>query len=145
MTLTVGTSGGNKSVATIYVGTSGGNKAVQTGYIGTSGGNKVFFSALEVVATATAGFHSNGGLVTINGSATVTGGSGSYTYLWERVGTSYGLSINDATSRTPVWTKTAADGEEFTETWTCTATDAASGVSAVSNQALLVVVDIGGV
>lgn len=48
MTVTIGTSGGNKAVSAITVGTSGGNKTVLAGWVGTASGNKQFYSSIDV-------------------------------------------------------------------------------------------------
>lgn len=68
MTVTIGTSGGNKAPTSITVGTSGGNKAVVTGYVGTSGGNKVFFSPGPVGSVTI----SDTTLVSVGGTRTAT-------------------------------------------------------------------------
>ena len=45
MPVTVGTSGGNKTLTEMHVGTSGGNKQVTEAWVGTASGNKLVYAA----------------------------------------------------------------------------------------------------
>lgn len=53
MTITLGTSSGNKDLSQVWVGTSGGNKQVLEVWVGTSGGNKQVFSSFSADASTT--------------------------------------------------------------------------------------------
>lgn len=77
MTITIGTSGGNKT-PTITIGTSSGNKTVSEGWIGTSGGNKQFFSSTGIVSTITLSDANLSSISAGDASASVTFSSDGY-------------------------------------------------------------------
>lgn len=57
--------------------------------------------------------------------AVASGGSGSYTYLWNRTAINHAganYAISSATSQNPTWSATVCN-EAGDETWVCTATD----------------------
>jgi hypothetical protein len=103
----VGEAGGNHSVTNMYVGTGAGNKSVLNCYVGTSGGNKLCFQALTVSASpnslsATKNIAGTSTLTTGSTTATVTGGSGSYTYAWSMGSVSGGgpITVNSPSAAT---------------------------------------------
>ena len=137
MPSSVGTSGGNKTIAAITVGTSGGNKGVLVGYVGTSGGNKVWFSALSASASPSSFSQTT---VTapdtnINGPATasVSGGIGPFTYAWSRTGGSATVTATAPTSAATSFSAFQGSAGVITSTWICTVTDTATGFSAITN------------
>jgi hypothetical protein len=95
--LTVGTPGGNKDATEIHVGTSGGNKQVTEGWIGTAGGNRQFYDsgAEPPPGPLEASIFTFGWKLTqvvpsilwdLSASVLVSGGSGSYSYIWSETG-----------------------------------------------------------
>lgn len=137
MTVTVGTSGGNKAVSAITIGTSGGNKAVITGYIGTSGGNKVFYSAMSASASPTlltGSTNIDGGTASTSGNATATpsGGVGPYTYAWEKVSGDT-LTVSSPTSASTGFSGTVGSGGDLSAVYRCEVTDTGTGQTAYTN------------
>lgn len=132
---TVGTSGGNKTIAAITVGTASGNKAVAVGYVGTSGGNKVFFTALSASASPSFVFGGGAGIVvtTITSTATPTGGLGPFTYAWAFV-SGDAVTVESPTLATTAFRgETMAVGEIRNAIFRCTVTDTATGFTAITN------------
>lgn len=133
---TIGTSGGNKTIAAITVGTSGGNKAVVTGYVGTSGGNKVFFSALAASASPSSVNGSGGGVpgTVTSGSTTATpsGGIGPFTYSWVKTGGGT-TAADSSSSATTTFSAGLGAGIVRITTWVCNVTDTGTGIVAQTN------------
>lgn len=147
MSITVGTSGGNKTVTAVTVGTTGGNKAVLNAYLGTSGGNKLIFSAFSVSASpnSVSGFRSGPGVVTSgNTTATPNGGSGSYTYAWRRVSGDSAITAALSTSSTTSFQATLSAGQGRTAEFVCDVTDTGLGVTETTNSVSVTLQDIGG-
>jgi len=140
MPLSVGTSGGNKLVAAMTVGTAGGNKDVLVGTVGTSGGNKDFYVALAASTNATRSGTTVAGpgvqITSTTANVTVTGGSGTYTYLWSYVsGDSFTILAPTASS-----TAFRANGTtpvSLVGTYICTVTDTVTGKTAVTNNCVV--------
>lgn len=136
MPLSVGTSGGNKLVAAMTVGTAGGNKDVLVGTVGTASGNKDFYVALAVSTQATRSGNAVAGpgvQITSNvASLTITGGSGSYAYLWSYVsGDSF--TILTPTASTTQYRTSGVVPVSLSGTYICTVTDTVTGKVAVTN------------
>jgi len=75
---------------------------------------------------AACGFVNAGGV-----GLNVSGGSGSYTYLWEQVGspaTNGPYGINNSATANPIWSDTVCDGDSVAvESWRVTVTDTDTG------------------
>lgn len=132
---TVGTSGGNKTIAAITVGTASGNKAVAVGYVGTSGGNKVFFTALSASASPSFVSGSDTGVVvtTNTSTATPTGGFGPFTYAWAFVSGDAVTVVSPTLATTAFRGGAMGVGETRNAIFRCTVTDTATGFTAITN------------
>lgn len=146
MSITVGASGGNKTVTAVTVGTSGGNKAVLNAYVGTATGNQLVFSAFSASASpnSVSGFRSGPGIATSNSTtATPNGGTGSYTYAWRRVSGDVGVTAGLSTSATTTFQATVGPGETVTAEFVCDVTDTGLGVTEATNSVFITLEDIG--
>jgi hypothetical protein len=132
----IGTAGSSEQSATeIYVGTSGSSiQNVVAGYVGTVGsGRQIFFSNLSV--TVSPGVNSKSGASSsfvFNPAtvATVTGGSGSYSYNWtlEPINATWSF-ISGQNGPAPVVQVTGA-GSDGEANLRLTVTDLVSGITA---------------
>jgi len=90
--LFVSPAGTAKKADEIYIGTAGGNKKALKGWIGTPGGNKLFFDPVTTppplsVSISPSSLNGVGASPLSLGSVTAqaSGGTGTTSYLWERV------------------------------------------------------------
>jgi hypothetical protein len=87
-------------------------------------GNDSDFSGCGAVTTGEGGGQADPALV-------ISNGSGSYTYLWQQVGTpaqSGPYNCSSATTRNPTWNNIVCDGDDPTsEDWQVTVTDSVTG------------------
>jgi hypothetical protein len=145
MTLHVKTASAWTAVNELHVKTGGAWAEVQNAYVRDAGTWKEFYTAEEpppeppptltvsapssTVSHVDAGFASSGSVQSLSSDVptiTVTGATGTKTYLWTRVsGPSVqgAFSVASSTSLTPRWAGYAVDGPPSTETWRCTVTD----------------------
>lgn len=133
MPSSIGTSGGNKTIAAIFVGTASGNKAVQTGFVGTSGGNKVFFSTFT--AGMSPGDQSDVGSsishIFLAETTTPVGGVGPFTHAWSYTATSGGTWNVSSPSNATTTPSVSGVGSGITVTATLQdlVTDTATGLT----------------
>ena len=138
MPFSVGVGGTNRTVAAMWVGVSGAWRPIQLASVGVGGAWRVGHSALGVTVTdvdgGADGFAASGAVTGTGTATTPSGGSGSYTYLWEHVSTSSGntplIVGGDATQANPTWGSTVADGTPSVSVWQVTVTDTTYGVTA---------------
>lgn len=120
---------------------------VQAGLVRTVAGLKAFFGAMSVSLSSesVAGFQnsSSAALVTTGpATATPSGGSAPYTYLWEQVGGS-DWTINSPTAATTTFGISVDAGDNKSTTFTCTVTDG-TGFEATSAEISASAVNLGG-
>lgn len=73
------------------------------------------------------------GTMTIGAEAFPTGGTAPYTYAWVRLSGSTSITIDDATSKTPIWEYNSSSiASVRSAVWQCTVTDAALDTAAAS-------------
>jgi hypothetical protein len=133
--VTVGTSGGSKALTAASVGTASGAKAVTEIYVGTVSGARLVWTSMEVTAGNVSGARTGVGFVASSAAtATVTGGAGPFTYLWEQVnGDAFTITSPTAASTTfsdsfgPADVPGARAGD-----YRCTVTDTATGYTATA-------------
>ena len=142
----VGVGGSWKAVTNQYVGVGGSWKQIEQTYVGVGGSWKLSFSALaETHDTYTTG--SDSGSESANQVYTtpdtpnlvVTGGSGTYTYLWAQISQTTGNAPTcvSPTSANPAWYAWVEDGTASESVWRCTITDTVYGNSIVSTDAII--------
>lgn len=131
-----------KFTANTSVGVSSVHKKWMNAYVGAGGVWKQCFSSLSVTANSvtrqTSGVPFCGAYLSTGGpNTTVTGGSGSYTYSWSRIGACHAsgcLVISSAGAQNPTWSGSACDGDtpDF-ETWQVIVTDTVFGTTAATS------------
>jgi hypothetical protein len=130
-----------RAISAVYVNDAGTWRVIQNIYVNDNGTWRIVFTALSATAAGTAPlFQSlNSSIITSNSiTASPSGGSGSYTYLWTIVTHDDPDStpfINNATSQTcTVGTNDdPALQRTISVTVRCTVTDAVSGATAQTN------------
>jgi len=149
MTITVGTSSGNKAVNAITVGTSSGNKAVLNAWVGTSSGNKLIFTAFSVSLSHTNSSGAGAGVSSISVTTSpaitvnVSGGSGSYSYAWRRVSGDTQVNVDNPSSATTAATVTVPPNTLYSAVFVCDVTDTVLGVTETTGQATFTAEHIG--
>lgn len=130
-----------RPVRVVSVNDAGTWRTIQNIYVNDAGIWRLVFTALSATAAGTAPLNkaeNSSGIASNNITATPSGGSGSYTYLWSIVthdDPDSTPSINAASSQT--CTVTTADDPALQRTISvtvhCTVTDSVSGATAVTN------------
>lgn len=135
MPLSVGTGAGNKILTAVFVNTPAGQKPLDLIYVGTGAGNKVIFSALAASASpsSVSGSGTAGSPIqTAISSVSVTGGTGSYSYLWTQTGGAV-MAPTAATAAATRFLATPPTPQVRVATWICTVTDTGTGQTTDTN------------
>ena len=129
MGLAIKDAGTLRTISRLYIRQSGVNRRIRTLKVmdgGTLRTVAVFADALTVSAFNVRGIDSSSTVTTRETTATVSGGFGPYTYLWERVIAGGGDASTAATPTraSTAFTKTGMfPGQSSTDTWRVTVTD----------------------
>lgn len=137
MPMSVGAGGVWKNVVSMWVGAGGVWKLVQQLSVGAAGAWKLGFAALTVSASNVSRSITNfAACATVTTVATpgtaVSGGSGSYTYLWEctdQGGYGSNFTCSNTAAASPTWSASVC-GVTYIQTWRVTVTDTVTGATA---------------
>jgi hypothetical protein len=139
MTLTVHKGDALKDITGMAVRKGGALRTITAGYVRIGGALKQFYALLTIALSTyvALGRGNSASVVNVTSepvTALLTGAVGTVSYAWARTdGAVHGWTINSPTSASTTFSTLCDQGEQFTATFKCTATDQAGQVIASSD------------
>lgn len=125
----VGVAGNNTDIRRAFIGVGGAWRTVRRGFVGVGGAWRLFYVNFAVSLSSTSetsGIPSSGFAVSDPVSVIIDGGTGPFSYVWQRISGNPTIQITSQTAGATTFAATLFDGQVKVGTFACNVTDTAT-------------------